>query len=60
MGGDLTKTEELPEFPERQTRKLVSLADREPPLLIQMHGQLDKELVRRKPGRIENILRNSR
>jgi hypothetical protein len=45
VGRDLAETQQLPEFPERQPRQLVGLADRQSALRIQVYGQLDEKLV---------------
>lgn len=47
VGGDPAEPENLPEFPEGQACQLMSLAQREPALRIEMDRQLDEELVRR-------------
>src|SRR6185295_2504302 len=55
---DLTEAQQLPELPERKARQLVSLADRQPALLIQVDGKLDEYLIDGQACRVKDILRD--
>ena len=58
LGGDPAEPEDLPEFPKGKACQLVSLAQREPALRIEMNRQLDEELVRYQARRVEDVLRD--
>ena len=55
---DTAEPEELPELPERKSRKLMSLAQRKAALGIEVGGQLDAHLVDRHACGVEDVLRN--
>src|SRR6185295_13287586 len=55
---DLTEAQQLPELPERKVRQLVSLADRQPALLIQVDSKLDEYLIDGQACRVKDILRD--
>jgi len=55
---DLAESKQLSELPEGQSREFVSLADRQPTLLVQVDSKLDEYLIQAQSCRIKDVLRD--
>lgn len=55
VGRNAPAAEDLAKLPERQTGKLVGLAHREAPLLVEMDCELDPKLFHGQTSRVENV-----
>ncbi len=55
MRRDLACRQELTEFPQGHARQFARLPDRQPPFPVEVDGQLNSQVIKREPSRIQNI-----